>query len=234
VILYPDDESLLLNPSRKGRLIHYRNTIEVYSKPDYAERYFEVWKDDIPISKIDRFLSLLPLGSKILDSGCGPGHHTNYIRRCGYDVCGIDISNAALSLAEKNFCHISFLNINMLKTGFLNNTFDGIWSCASAVHLPLFMFQKQLNEFFRTLKLYGILSLTISAGKDEHISPDGRYFYSFINELEIEQYLIASGFVILDNKVEILAKTTVNNKMIIGRWITVLARKCGSEVIDSI
>jgi SAM-dependent methyltransferase len=228
------DECLLLNPSKEGRLIHYRNTIEVYSNPDYAERYFEVWRDDIPIPKIDRFLSLLPLGSKILDSGCGPGHHANYIRRYGYEVCGIDVSYAALNLAEKNFRHISFLNINMLETGFLNETFDGIWSCASAVHLPLFMFQKQLNEFFRTLKPYGILSLTISAGKNEHISPDGRYFYSFISESVIEKYLIASGFVMLENNVEILAKTTVDNKMITGKWMTVLAKKCRSEVVDSI
>lgn len=43
----------------------------------------------------------LPLGSRILDIGCGTGRHSVELARRGYQVTGVDISSGMLSEAEK-------------------------------------------------------------------------------------------------------------------------------------
>jgi 2-polyprenyl-3-methyl-5-hydroxy-6-metoxy-1,4-benzoquinol methylase len=67
--------------------------------PSYMENSFT----GNTVAEVDFILEELglPLGSRILDVGCGTGRHAIELARRGYDVTGIDISAGMLSEAEK-------------------------------------------------------------------------------------------------------------------------------------
>lgn len=76
--------------------------------PDwYADAYSATtsllpWNDD-PDEDLERALRMLePLsGSRILDLGCGCGHHALELTRRGFSVVGVDISEDLVSCAEE-------------------------------------------------------------------------------------------------------------------------------------
>jgi len=76
----------------------YRRTIAVYSTRQFADIYFAKWANAIPQKQLDDFASRLVPGCSILDAGCGPGHHTAYLQRLGFNTVGIDLSEEALRL----------------------------------------------------------------------------------------------------------------------------------------
>jgi SAM-dependent methyltransferase len=211
--------------SEEERSKLYIATLSIYNTTCFSEMYFELWRNDIPARKIDKFLSLLKKGDIVLDAGCGPGHHANYINKCGFDVYGVDLSASALHIGSKSFTGINFVIMNMFQTDFDDAYFDGIWSCASAVHLPYHLFIVQIQEFYRLLKPKGLIALTVSSGKKEHLASDGRYFYSFDSIPKIEVILTDIGFSIIEVEFEILEKTTVESPNLIGKWVTVYAKK---------
>ena len=79
-------------------------------------------------------MKYLPLGAKILDLGCGSGRDTKYFLQKGYDVVAVDGSIEMVKLSTeftgKQTLHLTFDEINF------NEEFDGVWACASLLHVP--------------------------------------------------------------------------------------------------
>lgn len=82
----------------------------------------------------DRFLMLLPSNSLILDFGCGSGRDTRYFLDRGYRVEAVDGSEKLCEIAHRNtgieVRHMLFSELDV------ENVYDGIWACASILHVP--------------------------------------------------------------------------------------------------
>ena len=92
-----------------------------------------------------QFLPLLPAQSNILDAGCASGRDSKYFIEQGFTVCAFDASKV---LAEKASEYLGFTVCENTFEQYQNaNKFDGIWSCASLLHIP----STQLNNAFANL-----------------------------------------------------------------------------------
>jgi SAM-dependent methyltransferase len=84
---------------------------------------------------LDRFLSLVPPGGRLLDLGCGTGEPlARYGIEHGYAVSGVDSSPAMIALARSRFPDSAWIVADMRALA-LRQRFDGIVAWDSVFHL---------------------------------------------------------------------------------------------------
>jgi len=150
------------------------DSIEYYNK--HANEYFQKTVDIDMQDHWDAFTSLLPEGASILDLGCGSGRDSAYFLSCGYDVTMLDASYEMCNLASIHTGQEA-LNLSYEDMEF-HNVFDGIWACASLVHIPRSKVDGILHKAVRALKVNGIMYMSFHYGDFEGIR-DGRYFTDY-------------------------------------------------------
>lgn len=129
---------------------------------------------DVEFSNIqDSFLALLPPGSLILDFGCGSGRDSRYFLQKGYRVEACDGSEEMVKAATQN------ADIPVKKMLFceLNekDRYDGIFACASILHVPSRELPDIINRMKKAVKTDGILYVSFKYGTFEGVR-NGRYF----------------------------------------------------------
>ena len=121
----------------------------------------------------DRFVQKLELGSNILDFGCGSGRDTKAFLQQGFRVTAIDGSEKLCRIASE------YAGITVRKMLFqeLDETerYDGIWACASILHVPGVSLPDILKQMNKALKRKGIVYTSFKYGTFEG-ERDGRYF----------------------------------------------------------
>jgi predicted cytidylate kinase len=161
----------------------------------------------------DRFLEMVP-GKRILDAGCGPGRDAAYFAGKGYDVTGIDMTAAFVDIAKASVPQAKFLCTDMRKLSFADGSFDGIWACASLLHVPKKDASKTLLGFWRVLSPKGIMFIAVKAGADQGFREGGENerarFYAYYGEDEIRKLVGSSGFKVLDVVVEQKRRQWIN------------------------
>lgn len=169
-------------------------TIEYYNKN--AKDYFETTINGNMKLSYKKFLEYIPKKGYILDFGCGSGRDSKYFIENGYKIKAIDGSLELCLLAEKymnhKVIHMNFSELNDL------NKYDGIWSCATILHLTKQEFIKVLKKMIRALKEEGIIYISFKDGIGEELK-DGRYFM-YYTENQFEEIIN------LFDKIEILDK----------------------------
>jgi SAM-dependent methyltransferase len=99
-----------------------------------------------------------PVGSKVLDVGCGSGEIARVIKEKGYLISGIDFSPIAIEIAQKQGIDSQLVDLD---TGIPldDNTFDIVWAGDVIEHVfdPIFV----LNEINRVLVPGGQLLCTV-------------------------------------------------------------------------
>jgi 2-polyprenyl-3-methyl-5-hydroxy-6-metoxy-1,4-benzoquinol methylase len=122
------------------------------------------------------FLELIPFGGAILDAGCGPGRDVLAFLKKGFRVTAFDASAKMVELASKQTGVAAF----QMRFQELNyeHEFDGIWACASLLHVPFFELDDILSRFSRALKTGGICFMSFKHGNGERFE-DGRQFIDF-------------------------------------------------------
>jgi len=119
------------------------------------------------------FLPQVSGGGHILDAGCGSGRDALYFKQRGYRVSAFDGSQAITSLARQKtglpVQHRFFSEINE------TSTYDGIWACASLLHLPLSDVQHAIGRLWNALKPDGTFYMSFKVGQGERIH-NGRHF----------------------------------------------------------
>lgn len=100
-----------------------------------APVYDEHWGDVSPLHQqcYERFLSLCPPGSRLLDAACGTGKYWSLILASGRTVFGIDQSQGALLRAHEKFPNVTSQKLGLQEMSF-NETFSGA-SCMDALEL---------------------------------------------------------------------------------------------------
>ncbi|MBE0576221.1 MAG: DUF3427 domain-containing protein [Desulfuromonadales bacterium] len=121
----------------------------------------------------DRFLQEIPDGGLLLDAGCGSGRDAKIFNDCGYRVIAFDASHRLAALASEYLGQSvsvrTFANIDEVAL------YDGIWACASLLHLPLCEIPNALSRLWVALKPGGTLYLSFKEGQGER-EKDGRHF----------------------------------------------------------
>ena len=112
-----------------------------------------------------RFLAWLPTGGHILDAGCGSGRDVCAFLQQGYTVTAFDASPALAALAS---AHCG-LPVHVLRLEEINwqARFDGIWACASLLHLTLPELTDVLRRLATALKPGGVLFTSFKYGQGE-------------------------------------------------------------------
>ena len=167
-----------------------KKTTETYDK--HAEIYAERWfKKPLTKPLLKKFAKYLK-GNRILDVGCGPGHDSKWLKGHGYDVIGIDSSIGMLREARKRVTKVKFIKMDMRHLKFPKESFDGLWVCASLIHIPKRYVKKTLIGFRRVLKPGGVIYLGVKKGKSERHEVrvlKGPRLYVYYSKAEIEKLL---------------------------------------------
>lgn len=120
-----------------------------------------------------RFLTHIPPGGHILDAGCGSGRDTLAFLQKGYRVTAFDASPSLADLAERHTGQpvqvLRFLDLEW------NREFDGIWACASLLHVPVGDLPDALGRLALALRHRGILYASFKHGRGER-THQGRRF----------------------------------------------------------
>lgn len=146
-------------------------TIEYYNIN--ASKYFnDTISADMSII-YEKFEEYLSNDSSILDCGCGSGRDIKYFLSKGYNVSGLDASEKMCKYASE------LTNINVICMNFneidIHEKFDGIWACASLLHLESNMLLEVFIKLRNALKENGVLYVSFKYGDFEG-KRNERYF----------------------------------------------------------
>ena len=169
---------------------------------DLTQRYYEDKAEEYlaRTSQLDMeslykpFLELIPAGGTILDAGCGPGRDVLAFLKQGFRVTAFDASAKMVELTSKQTGVVAF----QMRFQELNyeQEFDGIWACASLLHVPFCELEDVFSWFRRALKTGGVCFMSFKQGNGERFE-DGRRFIDF-TEATLQQKLAdISGLSIL-------------------------------------
>lgn len=172
------------------------NTLDYYNKNanDFVDNTINV--DFCSIQ--DKFLSLLPQTASILDFGCGSGRDTKYFLEKGYQVDAMDGSEELCRLASK-YTGIKVRCMLFQELADVDK-YDGIWACASILHLSKHELKPVFEKMLVALRKDGVIYTSFKYGEFEG-ERYGRYFTDFtpesfqdycmgIKDIAIEEYWI--------------------------------------------
>ena len=150
---------------------------------DYYEKNADTFAEgtlDVGFSNVqDRFLSYLPESATILDFGCGSGRDTKGFLDRGYTVDAVDGSEKLCEIASNNtgiqVRHMLFSELDE------DGKYDGIWACASILHLAKKELQDVLVKMIKAVKPSGHIYISFKYGTFEGFRND-RYFTDFTKE----------------------------------------------------
>jgi SAM-dependent methyltransferase len=169
------------------------STIDFYDQ--HAAEYFDRTATADLSSLYERFVRHLKPGAAVLDVGAGSGRDMKALKARGFRLLGID---ASCKLAE---CASEFSGAICEPIRFdqirFRNRFDGIWACASLLHVPKRSMPDVLHKLFVSLKRNGVLFVSLRHGDGESVSSDGRFF-AYCRSGELRSFIENAGFWIDD------------------------------------
>ena len=125
------------------------------------------------------FLENIPSTGKILDAGCGSGRDTKFFLEKGFNVVAFDNSpNMVRHAAEYIGQEVLLMSFEDIE---FKDNFDGIWACASVLHVPENNISNVLSKFTDALKDNGIFYTSFKYGDREQIR-NGRFFADYTEE----------------------------------------------------
>lgn len=126
----------------------------------YADRWFDLRLAD----SMARFTALLPPGARVLDVGCGPGRDVAWLTEQGFRAVGLDVARAMLLQGRARGVTAPLVQADMRHLPFADGSFQGIWACASLLHIPHRQVAGVLRELRRVLNGHIYLSVKRGAG----------------------------------------------------------------------
>lgn len=151
---------------------YYESNAEHYAAETFSADMSEQYQS---------FLPLLKKRAKILDVGSGSGRDAYYFQRHGYEVTALEPSKNLCREIRKVFSgEIVCSDIQSYQP---TERYDGIWACASLIHLQ----EEEVLCFFRKLDMYlndnGIVYASGKSGISTGEVADGRFFLEFTEQL---------------------------------------------------
>ena len=159
------------------------DTLKYYN--DNAEKYCEATKNGDMSEEYSRFMVFLPDKAYILDFGCGSGRDSKFFLEKGYTVRAIDGSEKLCELASQYIGQ----KVDCMKFDELNDEskYDGIWACASILHVERENLPDILRKMIKALKEDGVIFTSFKIG-NKQVVQDGKY-YNYITKEMLEELL---------------------------------------------
>lgn len=169
-----------------------RETLAYYEN---QAKEFASQTKDAPMGDLQKqFLGYLKPGSRILDFGCGSGRDAIAFSKAGFRTDALDGCQAFCEQLEGR---ISGTILHQAFADFAaEEIYDGIWACASLLHLEKQDLLPVLRALFQALKPGGIFYCSFKEGDYEGMR-NGRYFLD-LQEETLVPLLKAAGFEILE------------------------------------
>jgi ubiquinone/menaquinone biosynthesis C-methylase UbiE len=157
-------------------------------------------REHYPLEReLGRFAELVRAGGLVLDVGCGPAQYARALEARGLRAIGLDLSGQMLAQAQLAGSR-SLLLADMVHIPLPSDSVDGLFVCASLLHLPHHTAPSALIEFRRVLRRYGILYLALKEGEGEEWldSEFGERLFAYYSAERVDGMVMASGFALLD------------------------------------
>lgn len=181
---------------------HSKEFIEDTFKADMSEQY-------------RLFEKYLNGKGTILDIGFGSGRDSLYFKSQGYDVYAIDPEeNFVKQCKELGLEHVYKLKAEEIE---FTNKFDGIWACASLLHVHSNELNKTLKKCSAALKTNGVMYASFKYGDFE--GERNQRFYLDLNENTINKFLRGTNLELVETLVTEDVRTGVNTK-----WFNIILR----------
>jgi cyclopropane fatty-acyl-phospholipid synthase-like methyltransferase len=191
------------------------STIEYYNEnaEDFFQRtiYIDMGKS------YELLLHYLKPGQTILDLGCGSGRDSKFFLESGFKVVSIDGSAALCKKAEE------YIGQEVICSRFedikYEEEFDGVWACASLLHVKREVLPDILKLISKALKRNGYLYASFKYGSGERIT-EKRLFNEY-TEKDIDSLFNShNGFKCLHYYINEDARVDREDK----KWLTVIAQ----------
>ena len=158
-------------------------TLKYYQ--DNAQIFFDGTVNVDMSSLYEAFTQHLAPGARVLDAGCGSGRDAKAFLKMGYQVEAFDASPAMVELAR-------------VHTGLpVKEEFDGIWCCASLLHVPAVELPGVMRRLADALKPGGVWYVSFKYGEGER-EVDGRRFTD-MDEVRLQGTLKALAFINIES-----------------------------------
>ena len=162
------------------------------------------------------FEKYLKPNSKILDIGFGSGRDSLYFQSIGHDVTSIDptliFCEKAIELGLHNVLNIAAEDM------VFQNEFDGIWACASLLHVKRNDLVNVLKKCFDALVNDGTMYASFKLGDFEGVR-DGR-FYVDMNIDNLKQLTSAANLEIIEYAISEDVRKDHSEK-----WLNIIIKK---------
>lgn len=101
----------------------------------------------------------LPLGSRLLEGGCGLGQVVHSLDQYGYRVHGVDFAPNVVSMINQHWSHLDVIFGDVRSLPYEDGFFDGYWSFGVIEHF-IDGFTEIADEMYRVVRKGGFLFLT--------------------------------------------------------------------------
>jgi SAM-dependent methyltransferase len=122
------------------------------------------------------FLAHIRASGRILDAGCGVGRDSKAFLDRGYQVVSFDASDRMTALTTQltgqPVLHLRFEDVDF------RDEFDGVWACASLLHVRRSEIEPALRRLIRAVKPGGIVYASFKLGDGER-TREGRLFNDY-------------------------------------------------------
>lgn len=138
-----------------------------------ARQFFDSTVNVDMTSLYAAFTEQLAPNARVLDAGCGSGRDSKAFREMGYQVEAFDASSEMVKLASRH----AAVPVRQLSFHDLTDTgrYQGIWCCASLLHLPESQLPDAMQKLARALMPGGVWYVSFKYGNGER-EKDGRHF----------------------------------------------------------
>lgn len=138
-----------------------------------AQTFFDGTVNVDMSSLYETFTRSLAPGARVLDAGCGSGRDAKAFMEMGYQVEAFDASSALVEMARAH----TGLPVQLMTFADVawKAEFDGIWCCASLLHVPAVELPGVMQKLADALKPGGVWYVSFKYGDGER-EVDGRRF----------------------------------------------------------
>ena len=200
-------------------------------KPNSTVRYYDEHADQYaaltfsqdmsPLYK--EFLAYVPMGGRILDAGCGVGRDTRKFIENGRIVIAFDASEAMTKKCNE-YPHAYCRRLAFHEVDFAEE-FDGVWACASLLHLSREEAALAASRLTTALKPGGVMFVSVKKGIGRE-TLEGRYFEYYDSQN-------ASSIYTGEPRLGLLklwtSTSTVGPNSTATDWINLLLRRTNAE-----
>ncbi|ROP60011.1 methyltransferase family protein [Enterobacter sp. BIGb0383] len=146
-------------------------TMDYYRQ--HADAFFSGTVDVDMASLYRPFIAALPAQGRVLDAGCGSGRDSRAFAGLGYAVDAFDASPEMVAMAREH----SGLAVRQMRFDEVEavSRYDGIWCCASLLHVSSAELPDAMQRLARALKPGGIWYVSFKYGEGER-AKEGRRF----------------------------------------------------------